>query len=67
VLEGDVPNPIRPPTGCHFHPRCPRAFESCSRESPVLKEVAPGHVAACHLNDRVPAGDQASAGGWDRR
>ena len=52
VLEGDVPNPIRPPQGCHFHPRCPRAFERCSREAPLLKEVMPGHVAACHLNDR---------------
>ena len=53
VLEGDVPNPIRPPSGCHFHPRCPRAFERCSREAPLLKEIAPGHVAACHLNDRT--------------
>ncbi len=51
VLQGDVPNPIRPPRGCHFHPRCPKAFERCSRESPVLREVAPGHLAACHLND----------------
>ncbi len=51
VLAGDVPNPIRPPAGCHFHPRCPRAFERCSREAPVLKEVADGRMAACHLND----------------
>jgi oligopeptide transport system ATP-binding protein len=51
VLEGDVPNPIRPPPGCHFHPRCPRAFERCPRETPLLKEVEEGHRAACHLND----------------
>ncbi len=51
VLEGDVPNPMRPPQGCHFHPRCPRAFERCPREAPVLREVAAGHMAACHLND----------------
>jgi oligopeptide/dipeptide ABC transporter ATP-binding protein len=50
VLQGDVPNPIRPPAGCHFHPRCPRAMERCRTESPQLREVAPGHVAACHLN-----------------
>jgi oligopeptide transport system ATP-binding protein len=50
VLQGDVPNPIRPPAGCHFHPRCPHAMERCRVESPRLREVAPGHVAACHLN-----------------
>jgi len=50
VLQGDVPNPIRPPAGCHFHPRCPRAMERCRVESPQLREVGPGHVAACHLN-----------------
>ncbi len=49
VIEGDVPNPIRPPPGCHFHPRCPRAQERCKSEAPVLRELAPGHVAACHF------------------
>ncbi len=49
VIEGDVPNPIRPPSGCHFHPRCPRAQERCRNEAPVLRELAPGHVAACHF------------------
>jgi len=48
VIEGDVPNPIHPPSGCHFHPRCPRADERCSREAPVLREIAPGRLAACH-------------------
>jgi len=46
-----VPNAIRPPPGCHFHPRCPQAFERCRREAPLLKPVAAGHLAACHLND----------------
>jgi oligopeptide transport system ATP-binding protein len=50
VLQGDVPNPIRPPAGCHFHPRCPHAMERCRAEAPVLREVSPGHLAACHLN-----------------
>jgi oligopeptide transport system ATP-binding protein len=51
VLEGDVPNPIRPPAGCHFHPRCPRAEERCSREAPLLREIAPGRLSACHLSN----------------
>ena len=50
VLQGDVPNPIQPPAGCHFHPRCPHAMERCRSEAPLLREVAPGHLAACHLN-----------------
>jgi oligopeptide transport system ATP-binding protein len=50
VLQGDVPNPIRPPSGCHFHPRCPHAMERCRTEAPLLREVAPGRMAACHLN-----------------
>jgi len=51
VLPGDVPNPIRPPAGCHFHPRCPQAMERCRREAPQLREISPGRLAACHLND----------------
>ena len=50
VLDGDVPNPIRPPAGCHFHPRCPRAEERCSREAPLLREIAPGRLSACHFS-----------------
>ena len=49
VLEGDVPSPIHPPSGCHFHPRCPRAQAQCRTEAPLLRELAPGHVAACHF------------------
>ena len=48
-LEGDVPSPIRPPSGCHFHPRCPHAMAQCAVEAPVRKEVGPGHDVACHL------------------
>ncbi len=53
VLKGDVPSPAHPPTGCHFHPRCPIARERCSREEPALREVAPGHVSACHFAEEL--------------
>ena len=49
VLEGDVPSPIHPPSGCHFHPRCPRAQALCRTEAPALRELASGHTAACHF------------------
>jgi oligopeptide/dipeptide ABC transporter ATP-binding protein len=49
ILEGDVPSPIRPPPGCHFHTRCPYAVDRCRSETPVMREVAPDHFAACHL------------------
>jgi peptide/nickel transport system ATP-binding protein len=51
VIRGEIPSPIDPPTGCHFHPRCPHAFARCAAERPALREVAPGRRAACHLND----------------
>jgi oligopeptide/dipeptide ABC transporter ATP-binding protein len=51
VLEGDVPSPMHPPAGCHFHTRCPFAFDRCRIEAPRLIERAPGHAAACHLDD----------------
>jgi len=49
VLTGDVPSPARPPSGCAFHPRCPRAMPRCSLESPVLTTLPDGHQVACHL------------------
>ncbi len=49
VLQGDVPSPIKPPSGCHFHTRCPYAVERCKVESPALREVRPGQLVACHL------------------
>jgi oligopeptide transport system ATP-binding protein len=50
VLQGDVPNPIRPPSGCHFHPRCPRAEGRCSTEAPLLRQISPGRLSACHFS-----------------
>jgi peptide/nickel transport system ATP-binding protein len=52
-LKGELPSPLSPPAGCHFHPRCPHAMERCRVEAPVLKSIAPGHSSACHLNDGV--------------
>ena len=49
ILTGDVPSPINPPSGCHFHTRCPYVEARCKVEAPTLREIAPGHVAACHL------------------
>jgi oligopeptide/dipeptide ABC transporter ATP-binding protein len=49
VLQGDVPSPVTPPPGCHFHTRCPYAEARCRVEVPQLKQVAPGHLVSCHL------------------
>ncbi|MBM3557845.1 MAG: ATP-binding cassette domain-containing protein [Alphaproteobacteria bacterium] len=51
-VKGDIPSPIDPPSGCYFHPRCPQAVARCRTESPALREIAAGRLAACHLNDR---------------
>ena len=50
-IKGEIPSPLNPPPGCHFHPRCPHAFKRCSDEKPALREIAPGRLSACHLND----------------
>lgn len=49
-IAGEIPSPLNPPPGCHFHPRCPYATERCKQEKPPLKEIAPKHWSACHLN-----------------
>ena len=49
ILKGDVPSPANPPSGCRFHPRCPKAMEICSKEEPELKKVGDGRLVACHL------------------
>jgi len=51
AIRGEIPSPLHPPTGCHFHPRCPHAMPRCTAEQPLLKEIAPGRLSACHLND----------------
>ena len=53
AIKGEIPSPINPPRGCHFHPRCPHAHDRCRVEVPALKQVAPGRLSACHLNDRA--------------
>ena len=49
-IAGEIPSPLDPPSGCHFHPRCPHASARCSVERPALAEIAPGRWSACHLN-----------------
>ncbi len=50
-VQGEIPSPFAPPPGCHFHPRCPHAMPRCRIEQPQLREIAPLHFSACHLND----------------
>ena len=52
-ISGEIPSPLSPPTGCHFHPRCKFATPRCKTEKPALREIAPGHFSACHLNDEA--------------
>ena len=53
VQIGEVPSPVNPPTGCHFHPRCPYAQEICQQQRPPLVDQGVGHMAACHFSDQV--------------
>ncbi len=52
AIRGEIPSPLNPPSGCHFHPRCPHAVARCAVEAPVLRKIADGHESACHLNER---------------
>jgi peptide/nickel transport system ATP-binding protein len=54
-IKGEIPSPLNPPSGCHFHPRCPHATERCKSEIPALRPVAPGRTAACHYADEMLA------------
>ena len=58
---GDVPSPLNPPPGCHFHTRCPFAVDRCRTEVPALRSVAAGHLAACHRAEELPVWDAGSA------
>jgi oligopeptide transport system ATP-binding protein len=62
AVDGEPPSPLHPPSGCHFHPRCPWAVEVCRAEDPALRPLASGHQAACHLAESLPSlrGDGAS-------
>ena len=53
ILSGDVPSPIAPPSGCHFHPRCPACFEPCAETAPELKETDAAHSVRCHLESKA--------------
>jgi len=55
MLKGEVPSPMKPPAGCRFHTRCPYAEARCRSETPLLREVQPGHYAACHLRPGMAA------------
>ncbi len=53
AIRGEIPSPLDPPGGCHFHPRCPHAMAQCRSVAPVLKSIAPLHFSACHLNEQA--------------
>ena len=68
ILTGDVPSPVSPPAGCHFHTRCRYAMNRCRSESPSLREVRPGQWVSCHLHDggvRFPLSSGSSV--WERK
>jgi len=51
AIQGEIPSPIHPPSGCHFHPRCPHATPRCRQQAPALKPIGSQHLSACHLNE----------------
>jgi oligopeptide/dipeptide ABC transporter ATP-binding protein len=58
-LTGEVPSPLNPPPGCHFHPRCPERGDLCAQTPPELRLIGPDHWLACHLYDGRPARDES--------
>jgi len=52
-IRGEIPSPLAPPSGCHFHPRCPHAMQRCREVAPEFREIAPGRWSACYLNDEA--------------
>jgi peptide/nickel transport system ATP-binding protein len=67
MLEGDVPDPANPPSGCHFHPRCPYAQEVCKHDEPPLRDVGGGHLAACHFAETLTLRGVSAVNGDGRR
>jgi len=61
VLQGEVPSPITPPSGCHFHPRCPMVMDECRTSTPALEERSDGHLVACHLDEDFSVDDLVAA------
>jgi oligopeptide/dipeptide ABC transporter ATP-binding protein len=51
-VKGEIPSPLTPPSGCHFHPRCSHTMQRCSAQPPALREIAPRHFSACYLNEK---------------
>jgi len=60
-IQGELPSPLNPPSGCTFHPRCPHAMPRCSQERPPLVKISDGHWSACHLNDAAMRAGEATA------
>ncbi|MFB6217110.1 MAG: oligopeptide/dipeptide ABC transporter ATP-binding protein, partial [Candidatus Aenigmatarchaeota archaeon] len=60
VLEGDVPSPVDPPSGCYFHPRCPYSEPNCSEREPEFREIEDDHYVHCHYAEDLELGGLAS-------
>jgi peptide/nickel transport system ATP-binding protein len=65
-IRGELPSPLAPPPGCHFHLRCPHAMDICRRQAPALAEVGSRHLSACHLNAAPPGRAAAAEAARDR-
>jgi len=59
-IAGEIPSPLDPPSGCHFHPRCPHAMPVCRKTAPPLVAISSQHLSACHLNDHQPPTGQTT-------